>query len=54
MDITIESIAQACRDLEVERDAADLDMFLSDNWHTYRILREGGRLIEVGGKTIRR
>jgi hypothetical protein len=48
-DITLESIAKVMRELEVEQDAKDLDMFLSDNWHPYRILRGGGVLMQFDG-----
>lgn len=41
---------KVARDLEVELDARDLNMFLSDNWHAYRILRDGGQIISADGK----
>jgi len=48
--LTLEKLQQTMRELEVEQDARDLDMFLSDDWPVYKILRSGGAIIQTGGK----
>jgi len=47
-DLTLEKLQQTMRDLEVEQDARDLDIFLSDDWPFYKIIRDGGVVIHVG------
>ncbi len=49
-NLTIDVVKKLMRDIEAEQDAADLDMFLSDNWPAYRLLREGGSIVECDGK----
>ncbi len=40
------------RDLEVEQDARDLDIFLSDHWNFYKILRFGGVVFVFGDEVF--
>ncbi len=37
--------------MQAEIAAIELPMFLSDSWPIYKILKEGGRLVELDGKT---
>lgn len=50
--LTIEKLVALHRQIEVERDAADLDMFLSDDWPVYKILRDGGVILQAPDGTF--
>jgi hypothetical protein len=46
--LTLEKLVKTMRDFEIEQDARDLDLFLSDHWHTYRMIREGALIFQMG------
>lgn len=47
--LTIDTVRDMLRRLDEHEADADLDLFLSDKWAFYRILKAGGRIVEYNG-----
>lgn len=47
--LTIETLRETLRSLNEQQADAELELFLSDDWNIYQILKNGGTIVECNG-----
>ena len=48
-ELTLETLRDVQRRLDMAEADHELNVFLSDNWQAYKLLKQGGRVVEVNG-----
>lgn len=48
--LTLQTLQETMKQIEFAEMDNEMNMFLSDNWNLYKIIKNGGAIIQVGDK----